>query len=87
MNRTNETPKPDGRTAPALPEPLLVKSDEAARLLNVSARTLWGLADRGEIPRVLIGSAVRFDPRDLRRWIEASKTGVAPTATDGGQAA
>ena len=54
-------------------EPLLVTSREAARMLAVSERTLWGLADRGEIPRIRIGRAVRYDVRDLDAWIQHNK--------------
>ena len=57
-------------------DPLLVTSREAARILAVSERTLWGLADRGEIPRVRIGRAVRYDVRDLDVWIQRNKAGT-----------
>jgi excisionase family DNA binding protein len=54
-------------------EPLLLDSHEAARLLAVSPRTLWSMTKRGVLPAVRIGRAVRFDPADLRRFIEACK--------------
>ena len=54
-------------------EPLLLTAREAARLLSVCERTLWGLTDRGDLPAVRIGRVVRYDPADLRRWIEQQK--------------
>jgi excisionase family DNA binding protein len=55
-------------------EPLLIGYREAARLLGVSDRTIFSLAKQGQIPAVRIGRAVRFDPADLRTWIEKAKT-------------
>jgi len=51
----------------------LWKNREAARFLAISERTLWSLTQRGEIPCVRIGRAVRYDPADLREWIAARK--------------
>ena len=55
------------------PGRLLLSPREAAAKLSMSQRTLWTLTASGEIPRVKIGRLVRYDPRDLRRWIEATK--------------
>ena len=55
------------------PEPLLLSPRDAAAKLSMSQRTLWALTASGEIPRVKIGRLVRYDPCDLRRWIEATK--------------
>ena len=52
---------------------LLMRPDEAAKALAISPRTLWALANRGEIPCVRIGRSVRYDPRDLQDWIEQRK--------------
>ena len=60
-------------SAPELPTRLL-DSREAADLLAVCPRTLWGLTDSGSIPCVRIGRLVRYDPADLRRWIDAMKS-------------
>ena len=57
------------------PNALLVTVEEAARLLSVSPRTLWGMTQRGEIPRVRIGRSVRYDPADLRNWVDEQKAG------------
>ena len=52
---------------------LLLKSDEAAKALAISPRTLWGITKSGKIPSVRIGTAVRYDLNDLRRYIEGQK--------------
>ncbi len=56
------------------PEPFLVDATEAARLLSISTRTLWTMTDRGEIPCVRIGRAMRYSVDDLRAWIERART-------------
>ena len=56
-----------------MPEPLL---DEraAAKILGVSPRVLWGLADAGTIPFIRIGPRLkRYDPRDLQDLIDRSR--------------
>ena len=47
---------------------------EAARLLNISERTLYARTADGSIAVVRIGNrGIRYDPADLRRWIERAK--------------
>jgi hypothetical protein len=54
---------------------LLVPATEAARLLSVSPRTLWGITSpRGSLPVVRIGARCLYDRSDLSNWIEAQKT-------------
>lgn len=55
-------------------ERLLVKPLEAARLLTISERTLWALTNRGDLPCVRIGRAVRYDRGDLLDWIKKQKS-------------
>jgi len=52
---------------------MLLTARQAAAVLSISERTLWGLTDGGEIPVVRIGRAVRYDPRDLQTWIDRHK--------------
>jgi excisionase family DNA binding protein len=54
-------------------EQLLLKPADAAKALAISARKLWSLTAGREIPCVRIGKAVRYDPADLRAWIEQQK--------------
>ena len=53
--------------------PLLLTAKEAARSLSVSERTLWAMTQAGEIPAVRRGRLVRYDRRDLEKWIESAK--------------
>jgi excisionase family DNA binding protein len=52
---------------------LLVNTRRAAELLCLSPRMVWTLSNRREIPSVRIGRCLRFDPEDLRRWVESRK--------------
>ncbi len=55
---------------------LLLTARDVSKLLSISERTLWELTRRGEIPRLKIGAAVRYDVRDLQAWIDKTKGGV-----------
>jgi predicted site-specific integrase-resolvase len=56
-------------TTPTDTAPLLVNAKEAARLLGISARLLWTLTNRGEVPCVRLGGAVRYRPETLQRIV------------------
>ena len=60
---------PDGALAP-----LLVDAREAARLLDISARLLWALTNRGAIRSKRIGRLVRYRPEDLRDFIAGQQS-------------
>ena len=62
----NESPKPERA------EKLLTYSD-VADLLCLTVRTISGLVRRGDLRAVKIGGAVRFDPADIRRFVENAK--------------
>jgi excisionase family DNA binding protein len=59
---------------PLSTSPLLVSEREAARLLGLGARTVWGLRAAGRLPFIKVGSAIRYDVADLRAFITAAKT-------------
>ena len=59
---------------------LLLTVPEAAKALAISPRTLWSLTQSGAIPCVRIGRSVRYDPADLKAWIESRKTTNSPRA-------
>lgn len=50
-------------------EPLLVKVEEAARLLSLSRSTIYELMDSGELPSVRHGTARRIPVTALREWV------------------
>lgn len=49
---------------------LLIKADEAAKLLSISKRKLWSLTQEGTILCVRIGTLVFYCPRYLANWID-----------------
>ena len=51
----------------------LVSPLDAAKLLKISERTLWKCTDLGELPRVKIGTCVRYHKDDLLRFIASKK--------------
>ena len=55
-------------------ERLLFRPKEAARLLAISERSLWG----SDIPKVRIGRAVRYDIEDLKAFIARRKESDGP---------
>jgi excisionase family DNA binding protein len=46
---------------------------EAAKVLGVTPRTVWTLVQARTLPAVRFGRSVRFDPADLRRFIDRAK--------------
>jgi len=64
---------------------LLVPPPDAAGMLSISERSLWGrTAPRGPIPCVRIGSSVRYSPELLRDYL---RTQANQEVTDGQAAA
>jgi len=53
------------------PEPMLIDSKAAAKLLSMGERRLWTLTNCNAIPSRKIGRSVRYSPRELRAWIDA----------------
>lgn len=51
----------------------LMTLSEVAKLLAVSERSVKRLVGRRSLRCVRIGRSVRFDPSDVRRWVEARK--------------
>jgi len=55
------------------PEKLLLGKAQAAILLGISARTLWGITSpRGPIPCIRIGHRVLYPYDLLRDWVAQS---------------
>jgi excisionase family DNA binding protein len=59
-------------------EILLVTEREAAKLLQVSPRTLWTLRNGGKVPFIRVGHQVRYSPEQLREWIKQQMAAVSP---------
>ena len=61
-------------------ESVLLTARQAARWLNISERTLYARTQDGSITVVRIGNrGIRYDPADLRRWIERAKNSEKST--------
>jgi excisionase family DNA binding protein len=78
MKQKTEAPLPGSDEGAAVAttysvERLLLRPEEAAESLGISERALWTLTNSGEINRVKIGRSVRYDPRDLKAWIDKAK--------------
>jgi excisionase family DNA binding protein len=50
-------------------EPLLVRVEEAARMLSLSRSTIYEMLDAGELPSVRHGTARRIPVAALREWV------------------
>jgi excisionase family DNA binding protein len=50
-------------------EPLLVRVEEAARILSLSRSTIYEMMDAGELPSVRRGTARRIPVAALREWV------------------
>lgn len=55
------------------PSQLLLSNRQAAKILSISPRTLWGLTSpRGPIPCIRIGNRVLYPCDMLRDWVAKS---------------
>jgi excisionase family DNA binding protein len=56
---------------------LLIDTNQVAKLLQVSARTVWKMEHVGEMPKAIrIGKAVRWGYEEIQEWVAA----VCPAA-------
>lgn len=57
---------------------------EVATFLNVDEKTIYRLAQKGELPGFKVAGAWRFQRADLQQWIDARKgSNSAPEAAKG----
>jgi excisionase family DNA binding protein len=58
-----------------IPDGLLTVS-ELADLLGISVNSVYDFAERGGgPPRIMVGRRVRYDPADVRSWIDSRRQG------------
>lgn len=56
--------------------PRLLRPKEAAEMLAISERTLWGLTASGQIGSIRVGKrSVRYDVADVQAFITRQRTG------------
>jgi excisionase family DNA binding protein len=48
---------------------ILLRGEDVARILNISRALAYQLIQRGEIPSIRLGRAVRVRPKDLENFI------------------
>ena len=53
----------------------LVTPEELAQAMSVSRGQVYKLAKAGDLPCIRIGTSVRFEPRDVRVYVQAHKQG------------
>ena len=53
----------------------LVDATALSRLTGLSAKYLYALASRGEIPHYRIGRAIRFGPAEVADWLMRQRCG------------
>ena len=59
----------------------LLSASETARMLRLSVPHVYTMAAAGTLPSIKFGRAVRFDPADVERFIEAHRRGGSPSKT------
>lgn len=58
-----------GETPVADPFPAVMTVDQVAAFLQVSRRTIYNMAQAGELPAVKVGEQWRFYRPELDRWL------------------
>ena len=53
----------------------LLSASETARMLRLSVPHVYTMAAAGTLPSIKFGRAVRFDPADVERFIQAHRRG------------
>ena len=56
------------------PLPILVDIQSVSRSLGISMRQVRRFVAEGEIPYVRVGQLIRFDPDDVRSWIDERRS-------------
>jgi excisionase family DNA binding protein len=46
-----------------------LRVEDVARILDVSAKQIYKMAAKGQIPSLKIANCVRFDPHDVAAWL------------------
>lgn len=64
-------------------EQISLSAIDAARLLGISARSLWTLTKSGRVPHLRLGGRVTYPADALREWANAqAKAAVAMNGGD-----
>ena len=73
------------RDARWLPEPALLRVEEASRYLALGRTKTYELVAQGEIPSIRFGRSLRIPREALRAWLDAQlrEANLAPTTRSG----
>jgi len=64
----------------------LLDAYDAAEMLLLSTRRVRALARDGQLPHIVLpGGEIRFDPDDIRKWVETRKQRAANEQAGAGQ--
>lgn len=58
----------------------LLRAEDVARRIDASKQTVYLLAREKTLPSVRWGRSVRFDPKDVERFIRDHRRGQTPAA-------
>ncbi|GHV37197.1 molybdate-binding protein [Spirochaetia bacterium] len=58
----------------------LLTAEDVAQQLRIKKYTVYELIKRGELPSSKVGKQVRISQEDIRRYLEAGKTGARPVS-------
>ena len=58
---------------PANGEPMLWNVHQASEATSIPVNTLYGWVSQRKIPFVKVNGSLRFDPKDLKAWIDSQK--------------
>ena len=62
--------------------PLLLRAEEAAKLLSLGRTTIFQMMASGELPCVRVGRAVRVPRTALERWVRERSTDTGSNRPD-----
>ena len=61
----------------------LIRPDELAKGMKVAQGTVYAWCERGLIPHIRLGKCIRFDPVEIKEWLQ-KKRQVAKKNPGGG---
>jgi excisionase family DNA binding protein len=62
--------------------PVLLRVEEVARMLGLARSTIYLLIERGELPSVRIGRAVRVHSARLESWLDEQSANIGSESVD-----
>jgi excisionase family DNA binding protein len=68
---------PRQSTVDPLHLPTFLKADDIATAFGIDRKSVYRLAADGRLPAIRLGGALRFDPADVRAFIDAGRKGGA----------